>query len=111
MYTDDRFGPVDIGQGECVIERDAAILVTMADEYGSQVDRWIPKSCLHDDSEVYKYGHVGKVVVRAWWAEEKNWGVVARRPSGADRPRLILKPPTKKWLKDQKARTERRTPR
>lgn len=103
-----RTGPVVIGTGECVIERDAAILVTMANDDGSQVDQWIPKSVLHADSDVYALGHVGKIVVRAWWAEDKNLGVVARRPSGEKRPQLILKPPSKKWLKDQAARTERR---
>lgn len=105
--TEDRRGPVNIGTGECVIERETAILVTMADDNGSQVDRWIPKSCLHDDTEVYALGDVGKVVVHVWWAEEKNLGIVARRPSGEKRPQLILKPPSKKWLKDQKARMER----
>lgn len=100
--------PVVIGIGECVIERDAAILVAMEDADGSQVDRWIPKSVLHDDSEVFAKGDIGKVIVQAWWAADKGLGVAARRPSGATRPQIILKPPSKKWLKDQQARMELR---
>ena len=106
---EERTRPVEIGRGECVLERDMAILVTMENEDGSQVDRWIPKSVLHDDSEVYSKGDVGKVVVRAWWAEAENLGVVARRPSGEARPQVIYKPPSKKWLKEQAERTKRRT--
>jgi hypothetical protein len=99
--------PVTIGKGECIVEREKAILVTMEDRDNNQVDRWIPISCLHANSEVYGLGHTGEVVVLAWWAEEKL-GVVARRDAGSIRRPLPLKPPTKKWLKDQNARIELR---
>lgn len=61
-------GGEDIGEGRCLRETDAAILVEL--ETGDEV--WIPKSCLHDDSEVYAHGHEGKVVVASWWAERNN---------------------------------------
>ena len=34
--------------------------------------RWIPKSLIHDNSEVYKKGTEGKLVVPQWWAEEEG---------------------------------------
>jgi hypothetical protein len=34
---------------------------------------WVPKSVIHDDSEVYDEGHEGRLVVRAWWAEKQGW--------------------------------------
>jgi hypothetical protein len=102
--------PVTIGKGECVLDRPTAILVAMLDAHGSPVDRWIPKSVVHDDSEVYRAGTAGKVVVRAWWAREH--GIVeAELPSAPlhieRRSPLPMKPPTKKWLKEQVARMKR----
>lgn len=49
-------------------ETNAALLVRMDD--GSEV--WFPKSQIHDDSEVYKAGTDGKLVVTAWIAEQKG---------------------------------------
>jgi len=37
---------------------------------------WVPKSVLHDDSEVYEKSQVGKLVVKRWFAEksdEEGW--------------------------------------
>lgn len=34
---------------------------------------WIPKSQVHDNSEVYKKGHKGRLVVTQWIAEQKGW--------------------------------------
>jgi len=33
-------------------------------------ERWIPKSVIDDDSEVWVYGHEGQLVVAEWWAEK-----------------------------------------
>lgn len=33
---------------------------------------WIPKSQIHDDSEVYDDDHEGKLVVSEWIAKEKE---------------------------------------
>lgn len=47
-----------------------ALLVKLADE---DEERWIPKSCIHDDSEVYsmKSGD-GELVVEEWYAEKEG---------------------------------------
>lgn len=34
---------------------------------------WIPKSCIHDDSEVWKGGQDGEVIVVMWWARRQGW--------------------------------------
>lgn len=34
---------------------------------------WIPRSQIHDDSEVYDEGHSGRLVVTQWFAEQKGW--------------------------------------
>lgn len=42
-------------------------------EYGEQ---FIPKSQIHDDSEVHgksKVGKVGKLVITSWLAEQRGW--------------------------------------
>jgi hypothetical protein len=34
---------------------------------------WVPKSVIHDDSEVYKDGTEGTLVVKDWYAEKEGW--------------------------------------
>ena len=34
---------------------------------------WVPKSVLHDDSEVWKKDQEGNLVVFEWWAEKNNF--------------------------------------
>lgn len=34
---------------------------------------WIPRSQIHDDSEVYEADHVGKLIVSSWLARQRNW--------------------------------------
>lgn len=37
-------------------------------------DTWVPKSVIHDDSEVYDGGDgEGDLVVETWWAEKEGW--------------------------------------
>jgi hypothetical protein len=33
-------------------------------------EHWVPRSQIHDNSEVYEKGHEGKLVVTAWWADK-----------------------------------------
>lgn len=33
---------------------------------------WIPKSVVHDDSEVHGRGMEGEMVVKRWWAESEG---------------------------------------
>jgi hypothetical protein len=53
---------------ECVAETERAIRCRL--ETGDEV--WIPKSVVHDDSEVYALDHSGKLVVAGWWAEKEG---------------------------------------
>lgn len=34
---------------------------------------WVPQSVIHDDSEVFKKGDEGKLVVMMSWAEKEKW--------------------------------------
>lgn len=56
-----------MGEGKCTRDTEKALLVKIDDK-----DLWIPKSCVHDDSEVYEVGHEGTVVVKRWWAEKNG---------------------------------------
>jgi len=52
---------------ECIHETDDAILVVIeGDEY------WIPQSQIDDDSEVWKNGDEGTLVITEWIAEKKG---------------------------------------
>jgi hypothetical protein len=53
----------------CVRETDKAILVKQ-DDLG---EVWIPRSQVHDDSEVYEEGGEGELVVKAWFARKQGW--------------------------------------
>jgi hypothetical protein len=61
---------VSLGAGRAIRTTDKAILVDL--DSGEEV--WVPKSCLHDDSEVYEEGHAGNVVVKEWWALKEGLG-------------------------------------
>lgn len=58
----------DLGDSECIQQTERAVLCLT--EAGDEV--WIPKTCLHDDSEVYEKGHKGKLIVKAWWAAREG---------------------------------------
>lgn len=51
---------------ECDKETHKAIHVKMEDGRSA----WIPKSCLHPDSDVNEEGDTGTLVVQGWWAED-----------------------------------------
>jgi hypothetical protein len=48
-------------------ERDASLLVKIYDQ-----EVWIPKSQIHDDSEVYKADTEGTLIISEWIAEKKE---------------------------------------
>ncbi len=48
-------------------ETSAAILVNID---GEKV--WLPQSQIHADSEVYGKGHIGRLVITRWIAEQKG---------------------------------------
>jgi hypothetical protein len=54
----------------CLHETARAIRVRLDD--GREF--WIPKSVVHEDSEVYGNGHQGELVVARWFAEKEGIG-------------------------------------
>jgi hypothetical protein len=61
---------VEYDDAKCVKETAKAILVEAKDLPGGQL--WIPKSVLHEDSEVNEEGDEGRVVIKTWWAEDNG---------------------------------------
>lgn len=59
-----------LGQGQVKRATDKALQIEL--ETGETV--WIPKSMIHDDSEVYDEdkNNEGEVVVQTWWAEKEG---------------------------------------
>jgi hypothetical protein len=53
---------------EVKVETDRALLVVL--EKGREV--WIPKSQIHEDSQVNGKGDVGEIAIPVWLAEEKD---------------------------------------
>ena len=64
--------PVSLGHGTCRKETAKAVMLRLTEQGEDEV--WIPKSVIHDDSEVYAEGHDGDVVVKRWWAEKEGLG-------------------------------------
>ncbi len=65
--------PLSLGLARSHRASPKAILVTLKDE--SPKTRWVPQDCIHDDSEVYEAGQVGKLVVieGSWWARQQKF--------------------------------------
>jgi hypothetical protein len=59
-----------VKEAKCTRASEKAILVEAAD-FDEPV--WVPVSQVHDDSEVWKVGDEGKLVVTQWIAEQKGW--------------------------------------
>lgn len=54
-----------------VHETERAVLVEASDFLGAE---WIPKSAIHDDSEVWESGDgPGGLYVKEWFAEKQGW--------------------------------------
>ena len=62
--------PCNLGRGHCKHATDKALLVYLEAEPTNEF--WIPKSQIHDDSEVYGESMTGDVIVSLWWAEKAN---------------------------------------
>jgi hypothetical protein len=60
---------VEIDGVRCLHRTAAAILVD-GPEFEDPI--WIPQSQVDDDSEVWKRGQEGKLVISAWFAREKG---------------------------------------
>lgn len=66
---DDMESPVEIRDAFAKRETAKALLVVI-----DGAEHWIPKSQIHEDSEVYEDGHSGTLVVTAWIADQKGLG-------------------------------------
>lgn len=54
----------DVGDAEVIRETDKALMVRLRDFKDKEV--WVPKSQIHADSEVWKSGDSGVLVVSRW---------------------------------------------
>lgn len=71
---------ISLGQSTATRESDRALLVQIEASViglktGGTVKIWVPKSQIHDDSEVFQNGQSGKLVVTEWLAKEKGWTI------------------------------------
>ena len=63
--------PINLGLVLVIAETENAICVT---ESGiSSEPFWVPQSQVHDESEVWKDGDQGDLVVNRWFAEKQGW--------------------------------------
>ena len=64
----------DKAEGVVIVDRPKAILF-QEQEKDKDVGEpyWIPKSQIHDNSEVWKKGDVGMIVVTEWFARKMEW--------------------------------------
>lgn len=60
--------PHTLGDGKITRQTEKAVLAVIDGK-----EMWIPKSCLHDDSEAFDMeSNEGTIVVKAWWAEKNG---------------------------------------
>ena len=60
----------NVGHAVVLRESDKSILVRL-EEDGEET--WVPKSQIHDDSEVWKADQSGDLIVSNWIAAQKGW--------------------------------------
>lgn len=63
-------GPFLAGEVEVLRATEKAIQVR---SLRKEKTEWVPQSCVHDDSEVWKAGDKGKLIVKMWFAEAQGW--------------------------------------
>lgn len=66
--NDNGDAPHTLGDAKVIGETDKAIRVTV-----NETTYWVPKSVVHDDSEVWKTEDEGSLVVKSWWAEKNGY--------------------------------------
>lgn len=62
--------PYEIANARCIHDTPKAIKVEAPDFDEPQ---WIPQWAIEDDSEVYKKGTEGVLVITESWAEKQGW--------------------------------------
>jgi hypothetical protein len=55
-------------EAESKISTERAVLVLL--ETGEEI--WVPQSVIHENSEIWKGGQEGKLVVASWWAKSRG---------------------------------------
>lgn len=63
----------EIEDCKAVAETDLALRVTGVHSDDPSRAEWMPKSVVHEDSEVYTKGNEGKLVVKTWFAKREGW--------------------------------------
>jgi hypothetical protein len=62
---------VNLGPAKVVRATEKALLVLLDGEE----EAWVPKSVIHDDSEVYsEKANEGDLIVAGWWAKNNGFG-------------------------------------
>jgi hypothetical protein len=70
MPSDESNDPVRLGRTQVIRATDKALFVHI-DDAGEEV--WIPKSVIHDDSEIWQEdSEPGELVVKAWFAHKEG---------------------------------------
>lgn len=64
-----RRASVEFKDVEAIKETERALLILFED--GREV--WLPKSAIHDDSEVFEAEHEGTLHVFEWFVEKNGW--------------------------------------
>lgn len=63
--------PVSVGKARVIRATDKALFVHIDD---GDEEVWIPKSCIHADSEVFaKDSEPGELIVVEWFARKEGW--------------------------------------
>lgn len=69
-----------VGTGVGIRETDKAVLVRIeepsedAEEHVEKgLETWLPRSQIHDDSDVYGEGHSGTIIITTFLARQKEW--------------------------------------
>jgi hypothetical protein len=65
--------PTKFKNCKCIGETELARLIRSPEYPFNYTSFWIPYSAIHDDSEVYKNGHSGELVLHDWFCEKKGW--------------------------------------
>lgn len=64
--------PIKMGKCKATKETEKGLCV-IGLEMTSGKPQWLPKSAIHDNSEVWLKGHEGELVIHGWLAEKNGW--------------------------------------
>lgn len=67
----DRSGELPVNMGPVRVRRETPKAICVVFPGGKEA--WIPQTVVHDDSEVWRQGDSGKLVVMRWFARKQGW--------------------------------------